>query len=42
VDCYPLIRFPIKSVPTDPEEVYEPCSGRLKETERELSGDAQP
>jgi hypothetical protein len=22
VDCYPLIRFPMKSVPTDPEEVY--------------------
>ncbi len=23
VDCYPLIRFPMKSVPTDPEEVYQ-------------------
>ena len=22
VGCYPLIRFPMKSVPTDPEEVY--------------------
>jgi hypothetical protein len=23
VGCYPLIRFPMKSVPTDPEEVYQ-------------------
>jgi hypothetical protein len=22
VGCYPLIRFPMKAVPTDPEEVY--------------------